>query len=59
MIKEKCKIAVKCDVDGCHNKATVGLITSGAVPQFNFCDGCAKEIAKTLKNMGGGKGIEG
>lgn len=48
-----CSITIKCDVDGCHNKATKGIIFDGIAPQYYMCDDCLKELYTVLKKKYG------
>ena len=52
----KCKISVKCDVDGCHNKADYQFIFDGETPQYGFCKSCALKMKNALKNLDRGNG---
>jgi hypothetical protein len=46
---EKCSIVIKCDVDGCHNKADKGVVFDGVAPQYYLCDSCLKKLFEALK----------
>ena len=48
---EKCSIVIKCDVDGCHNKATKGIVFDGVSAQYYLCDDCLKKLYKCLKDL--------
>ncbi|MBR2337264.1 MAG: hypothetical protein IKA61_04915 [Clostridia bacterium] len=48
---EKCSIVIKCDVDGCHNKADRGIVFDGVRPQYFLCDKCLKKLYETLKKQ--------
>ena len=45
----KCSIAIKCDVDGCHNKAEKGISFDGVTVQYYLCEDCLKTLYKTLQ----------
>ncbi len=47
---EKCSIVIKCDVDGCHNKAEKGIVFDGVAPQYYLCDSCLKKLYEALKS---------
>ena len=55
---EKCKIDVKCDVDGCHGKAEYQFVFDGVTAQYRFCQGCVTKIKNALKGMDGGSKSE-
>ncbi len=46
---EKCSIVIKCDVDGCHNKADKSIIFDGVAPQYYLCDDCLNKLYEGLK----------
>ena len=48
---EKCSIAIKCDVNGCHNKADKGIVFDGVAPQYYLCDDCLRKLYETLKKQ--------
>ena len=51
---EQCKIDVKCDVDGCNQKADYQLIFDGVTPQYRFCKTCILKIKNALSKLGEG-----
>ena len=50
----KCKISVKCDVDGCYNKADYQFIFDGETPQYGFCKSCVDKMKNSLTKLDGG-----
>lgn len=58
---EKCSIVIKCDVDGCHNKADKGIVFDGIAPQYYLCDSCLSKLYGALKAQfkKGGTDVEG
>ena len=46
---EKCSIVIKCDVDGCHNKADMGIVFDGVAPQYYLCEDCMEKLYEVLK----------
>ena len=59
MIIEKCPIVIKCDVDGCHNKAKKAISFDGVTTQYYLCDDCLKKLYETLKREYGKEGANG
>ncbi len=45
---EKCTVDIKCDANGCHEKAKVGLSFDGVSPQTYLCEKCAKKLYEAL-----------
>ncbi len=46
----KCTITIKCDVDGCHNKADKAISFDGVTAQYHLCDGCLKKLYGAIKD---------
>jgi len=56
---EKCTINLKCDANGCHNKAKHKISFDGTSWQIYICEDCGDKLYKSLKEKFGGKKYEG
>lgn len=53
MTVEKSKVDIKCDANGCYEKADVSVSFDGVFPQYHFCAKHAKEMKNALSSWDG------
>lgn len=51
---EKCTISIKCDANGCHEKATEKISFDGETYQLYLCGKCFEKLKKGLNTAYGG-----
>ena len=52
---ENCTIDLKCDVNGCRNKATEKISFDGQTYQLYICKDCLLKLKNFLNSLGGKK----
>lgn len=51
MTVEKSKVEIKCDANGCYEKAAFSLSFDGVAPQYHFCEKHAIELKNALCSL--------